>query len=388
MSVMISVDYIACQALDFVASGASKNDPESIILFYPQDDRYVISTNTGTFRRSMVIKTNGITQDTDTPPTCAIRAKALATMAKKVEEDTVMSVELSDEKVIISSGATSFKLDNLYDTTMIVDNHKSSTLEITLDAVDLVPALGRAQSVGSSSDVVLSASKDEKVFTVTSGDENMRSQEIYTAAPGDDFKHIVPVKNVKPINNSLMKKVELDDITIKSGQGFLEFIMTSEAGDTSALVNLSYTFPTVVGKSILSENPCDGDIDIVFSADKTILKSAVSYVSAATQGDTKVVLDASQGANYVTVKAEDADGAAQTTVINATIETPSVVTFPASLLLNALKAVTGSQATVGKLDDVDGETWLSVTPEFDESAESESDNSDIVVAVRGFDSSR
>lgn len=385
MSAMLSFDYIASQALAFVTSGAAKTDPESIIVFSPKGDHYEVSTNTGAFRRSMTIRVNGTTDDGASAPLCAVRAKPLLSMTKKVEEDTTLSIQLYDDKVSISSGATSFNLVNLYESTMLVGSALSSTLDITLDADDIVPALGRAQNVGSGSDVVLSASKEDNTFSVTSGDEEMRSQEIYTASPGDDFTYIVPARNVKAINESLMKKVEISDIKVKSGQGFLEFVMTSAVGDSSALVDMTYSFPTVVGQSIHSDNPCDGDITSVFTAEKSILKSAIGYVSAATQGDSRVMLDATNGANYVTVKAEDADGSAQTTVINATIDTPRFVVAPASLLLNALKAVTGKEAVVGILDDESEDNWLSITPVFDESAEQESDNSDIIIAVQGCD---
>lgn len=377
------MDYIASQTLKWVTKGSGKNDPESVIIFTPQSDgMYKIATNTGVNQRFMLVKVNGSSQDADTH-NCAVRAKALEKIADKVDEDTAMSIQLKEDKVILSSGATSFTLDNLYEATMIVPNDAPTALELTVDYDNLIPAISRAQNIGKSSDIVLGANKEENTITIVSGDEEMRSQETYTASPGDDFNFIIPSAHFKAISASSLKKIEPEDITIRSGHGLLEFDFSLSAGESTSVVSFSYIFPTLIGKNGLSDNPCENDIIPVFTIERSALSSAINYVSAATRGETIVILDASQGPNYVNIKVEDNDGYAQTTIVDASIDAPEVIVVSAELILKALKSITGDQAVIGTFDENDAPNWLSITPVFDEDAESESDNSDIVVAVKG-----
>lgn len=382
MSVMLSIDYIASQTLKWVTKGSEKNDPGSIILFEPQSDgTYSISTNTSPHKRVMFVTTNGTSSADGDNPFCAVRSKAVDKITDKVEEDTVLSIELKDDKVILSSGATSFKLDNLYDSTMIVHHEEDTHNEIRIDYAELIPAITRAQNIGNNSDIRLQAVKDENIIQISSGDDDIHSNEIFTASPGDDFTFIIPAAHLKAVNESAMKKIEPDDVTINSGHGLLEFVFTPLAGEATSVKKFHYVFPTFIGKSDMDDNLCDDDFSNGFIVDKRTLSSAVSFVSAATKGDSVVTLDATQGVNRVSVKVNDNDGSAQTTVVDAQIDNPIIITISSGLFLKALKAATGKQITVGLFDDDD---WVSITPVFNEDAESESSNSDIIIAARQY----
>lgn len=371
---MLSFDYESVAALKWVAAGAGKTDPESFIIFEPHDDAYKVTTNTSTSRRSLLVKIND--ESDDEPQPAAIRAKAIKSVADKVDDESSLSISITEGSINLASGATTMKLTNPYEEVM--DNTKFfSTLNIvTIEAYDVIEAASRAVSA-SSRGVIIMSSKDDD-FTITSGDENVRTQEILPATINNDFELKIPATELKPFKE--LSKIEiLDDLKIKQGTGLVEFTIHT-LGDEFDVKEITLVIPTHVGSTGLSENPCDEDIINGFKVAKKVLSASIKYISGAVRGESLVTLDAQKGNNFITVKVEDDEGSAKTTIIDADIDSNISLTAPASLINTGLRSATGKEVIIGKIS-LEENDWLSITPVFKEDAEDESQNSDIVIAI-------
>lgn len=372
---MLSFGYDDTQLLNWVASGATNNDPESFLLLEPYDNNYKITTNTGNQQRSLLVEIND--EDTD-HYYAAIRAKAVQSVAAKVDDESNLSITITEDKVSLASGATTMSLTNQYDNVMSINKHHKTDTIVSVDAYDVIDSAGRATSAAGKG-VVTFSNKDND-FTITSGSEDIRTQELFPADANDDFELVIPaehLKNIKPLG-----KIEvLDTITFRKGLGLttLTISISPEEG-YCAVSEVEYTIPTHIGSTGLIDNPCDEDVSTNCKIGKKELTSSIKYISGAVKGESEITLEAEKGNNFITVKVSDDDGSAKTTIIDANIDKSFKITTTSSLLLKGVKTVTGKEVILGSIETENNE-WLSIMPVFKEDAEDESENSDIIIAI-------
>ena len=390
MSALISIDYIAAQALQFVLGGAGKQDPESVILIEPVgDNEYKISTNTGATYRHVFVSTNGtvhtVDGDTagDTTPTCAIRATALTNAVKLIGEDEVLSMQLDDDTVRLSSGAVSFTMDNLYDDVMKVKNPQRTTTLVTAPGEMLISSLNRAKNTGDpSGDVAFVLSANDSTISVCGGDHIIRSKEtIGPVTITEDTTIHIPKRFIKEVKNDLVTKAGVDTVDIKSDLGVVELVMRFAAGDATSVTTCHYTFPQTVGESTLSaHDPCDEDNNAIFVADKKDIKSSVASVANVVRGGVPIEVSTSAANNQVTITATDGDGSAKTVVFNADVSQTSTLVVSPHTLLSSLNCVSKGQVEIGTLT-FEETPYMTITPLFDDKAEEDTTNPDMIVSL-------
>ena len=373
---MLSFGYDDTQLLQWVVGGSAKTDPESFILFEPYDDNnYKVSTNTSRQHRSLLVEVND--DDTDLYY-AAIRSGAVHSVASKVDDESNLSITITEDTVNLASGATTMKLTNNYDDVMDVTKQLQTDSIVSVESYEVIEAIGRAVSAAGKGVVTFSNKDDD--FTITSGTDDIRTQEIFPANTQEDFNLIVDGEHLKNIK-SLGKSEVLDTTTLRQGVGVSTLVINIKAEEGYCAVSeVHYTFPTHIGSTGLTDNPCDEDILAKCKIGKKELTSSIKYISGAVQGDSEVTLEAEKGNNFITVKVADDDGSAKTTIIDADIDNGFTITTKSSLLLKGVKTVTGKEVVLGEVD-TDNNTWITITPVFKEDADNESQNSDIVVAI-------
>lgn len=373
---MLSFGYDDTQLLNWVANGATNNDPESFLLLEPYDDNnYKITTNTGNQQRSLLVEIND--EDTDNYY-AAIRAKAVQSVVSKVDDESNLSITITEDKVSLASGATTMSLTNHYDNVMSINKHHKTDIIVSVDAYDVIDSTSRATSAAGKG--VITFSNKDNDFTITSGSENIRTQELFPANANDDFELILPaeyLKNIKPLG-----KIEvLDTITFKKGTGLINLVISiSPEEGYCAVSEIEYTIPTHIGSTGLVDNPCDEDVITNCKIGKKELTSSIKYISGAVKGESEITLEAEKGNNFITVKVSDDDGSAKTTIIDADIDNSFKITTTSSLLLKGVKTVTGKEVILGSIE-TENNNWLAVMPVFKEDADNDSQNSDIIIAL-------
>ena len=373
---MLSFGYDDTQLLNWVANGATNNDPESFLLLEPYDDNnYKITTNTGNQQRSLLVEIND--EETDNYY-AAIRAKAVQSVASKVDDESNLSITITEDKVSLASGATTMSLTNHYDNVMSINKHHKTDIIVSVDAYDVIDSTSRATSAAGKG--VITFSNKDNDFTITSGSENIRTQELFPANANDDFELILPaeyLKNIKPLG-----KIEvLDTITFKKGTGLINLVVSiSPEEGYCAVSEIEYTIPTHIGSTGLIDNPCDEDVTTNCKIGKKELTSSIKYISGAVKGESEITLEAEKGNNFITVKVSDDDGSAKTTIIDADIDNSFKITTTSSLLLKGVKTVTGKEVILGSIE-TENNNWLAVMPVFKEDADNDSQNSDIIIAL-------
>lgn len=373
---MLSFGYDDTQLLNWVANGATNNDPESFLLLEPYDDNnYKITTNTGNQQRSLLVEIND--EDTDNYY-AAIRAKAVQSVASKVDDESNLSITITEDKVSLASGATTMSLTNHYDNVMSINKNHKTDIIVSVDAYDVIDSTSRATSAAGKG--VITFSNKDNDFTITSGSENIRTQELFPANANDDFELILPaehLKNIKPLG-----KIEvLDTITFKKGTGLINLVISiSPEEGYCAVSEIEYTIPTHIGSTGLVDNPCDEDVITNCKIGKKELTSSIKYISGAVKGESEITLEAEKGNNFITVKVSDDDGSAKTTIIDADIDNSFKITTTSSQLLKGVKTVTGKEVILGSIE-TENNNWLAVMPVFKEDADNDSQNSDIIIAL-------
>lgn len=391
MSALISVDYTTAQFLSFVAQGAGRADPESIIFFEPTtDNEYKISTNTGASYRHVFVNTNGTVHTADgstagdTTPSCAIRAVPLQQAVKLVDEDNVLSIQLDDDTVKLSTGGVSFTLDNLYDDVMKVVHSHTTEQHVTVDGSVFISSVNRIKSIGESGgDIAFTLSQDDGTLSVSAGSDDIRGREIIgPVAVTEDYTITLPKAHIKALKNDLVKKAGVEDVTIKTGLGVSEFVLKCDPIVPTSTVSCHYVCPTTVGQSQLSDdNPCDSDPSALFTTDKKDVTGALSSVSSVVRQNKEVTVTATASNSQVTITAHDGDGTAKMVVFNADVDNDGEFTITPALLSASLAGVSKGQVEFGTAD-YKSHTYMMITPLFDESEEEDTNNPDMVIAAK------
>lgn len=372
----ISFDLDAAKALLFVAKGAAKTDHESVLfLDFSSDGTCRITTSDNSNNRSADFRV-----DDSVSRTYAIRAAALVSVASKVDDEQSMSLTARDNKIHVSCGATSASLTDLYE--VVVDSRlkvPSSPLT-TVEAYTSLSALSHAASAVNKNGKVILAD-DGNGMSIGSGSDDVYTQELLPATllgGTDEYRVSIYSGLVKPLKE--LGKIEtLDSVEINSGKGILEFLLPVHSEETS-LKEVSYTTPTVVSTVVPTGTPCDEDVDNILSVDSKTLKGAMDSISGVVSDSALITLDATQD-NRVVVKVADEESTGKNVIVDAVVYKKSLLTTTISSLKKALQTAGSGFIIVGCVNYKE-EEWVTISPEFDDEAESEADNSDIIVAIR------
>lgn len=374
----ISLDPLAAGALMWLASGAEKTDHGSVAFLDFTPGKVRISTNTVVGRSITLTREPG--DDDGTDVRVAVRAKALAGVAGKVEEGTSMGlrVDTANGRVHASCGATSVSLSDLSDHVLTVDTERDSTFLGSVDA-GVLGSLYRAYQVSGKGLVTISGRDDdgESVLTVGSGTDTVYTQEVLPYSQ-DPFRVLVQASELGHLRR-LLRLGGFTEVGIHQGTGLLDMSLTVDPEEGSALYSVDFILPTVVTTVPAAPSPCDGDIHTVFTMSIKNLRGALKPLVGVVSPEADLTLVAE--GSHVTARVSDADGNAKVVIMEAVVAREETVSVTFSHLLAALRSLSTSELTLGRVE-FDDLVWVSVSGLFDEAAEDSADaEADIIVAL-------
>lgn len=372
----ISLDPTAAGALLWLTGGAEKSDHGSVVLLDFIPGKVIIRTNTVVNRSITLARDPG----DDGEGRVAVRAKALAGVAGKVEEGASMGIRVDDStgRVHASCGATSVSLSDLSDHVMTVDTMSDATLAGTVDA-GLLGMLYRAYQVSGKDLVTISGRDDdgESVLTVGSGTDTVYTQEVLPYSQ-DPFRVLVRASELSHLRG-LTKLGVFTDAGVNLGTGMISLSLSVDSEEGSALHSVSFVLPTVVTTVPAAPSPCDGDIHTVFTMPIKTLRAALKPLSGVVPLDADLTL-AAEG-SHVTARVSDPDGNAKVVIMQAVVAREEKLSVTFAHLLSAMKSLSTPELTLGRVT-FDDRNWVSVSGLFDEASEdSEEAEADIIVAL-------
>lgn len=371
-----SLDQYSAKALAWVAAGADTSDHGSVLIMEPTEDGSVnIYTNVAHSKRGISVKE--ISSSANESHTGAVRAKALLGVASKVDDALSMSVTIKNDRVVISSGATSLSLENLYDSLSECSQDVRGSHVISVDAYDIINSLSSAgNSVSPKDPVYISSDGDD--FSIGSGSDSVFAKELIPATiNGDIFSIIITASSAKSLKK-LSKLVVLDTATLYSAKGLVRIEFPTPDEETS-MQKIYVYLPTIVSQSQISDNPCDEDINEVLTIPRKIIESSIKPIISAVSPQAVLTIDTTQD-NRVVLTATNPDGDAKTVVLDGNIHSQEKISAPIGVVVSSLAAVGTESVTLGTISHNEHE-WMSISSVFKEDAESESENNDIVVAL-------
>lgn len=378
----INIDQNSVHAMNFIVRGAGKSDHESVIFVDLDGTGKATITNADpVVQRKMAIS---VSDDSGEKRTYAFRAKSIESVLKKVDEDRSLSLGFKDDKIHIACGATSVSLKDL--APYVVDMRPSRKLYDTTstDAVFGLSAITSAAK-SASRDGIVAISDDGTGMTIGSGAGDIYTQEILLATmlTSDDKYYVRILGGFLGELNTLSKIEVLDRLIVKTGDGIVEFSFPFDgAQEETDMQSVSYRVPTLVTPLDPSTSPCDGDISPIFSIQKSMLKEALSSIRDVVVSKNSIVSIDSTQDNRLVVKVSDNESEGKTVIVeDVIINDKTVLTTSLATLVKAVSGVHNSLVNIGSVDHK-GDQWIALSAEFDDTVEDETDNSDMIIAVK------
>lgn len=375
-SVIISLDKTASTILSWVAGGASHSGHgEYLVIEQLSNGDVSISTNNPIGKREMVVtpESNDSTQHS----TYAVRAKAVAGIINKMGDDDSLGISLSPSSISFSCGNSSVQLNNMYERLFDVRGDHPDRLVTVADGY-LAATMHRLGS---------SISPNDLIYFSCDGNEltlNSHSGDVYT-------QELVPVSNiasagtqgfaltggiVKPAKK-IHDTLDVQDLSIYEGQGFVRFCFTQENGDVN-VSEVSLTCPCPVHSYEDLNTPCSGQIATeIMKVEKKHMRAGLSSVSGVVGDDAFVSID-STNEGRVVIKVSDVDGSAKTVIMEALTLTPVSIKVPLESLKTAIKGIGSKEIVFGTIV-YDDEKWMSVMPVFNEDDDNEQGDTTIAI---------
>lgn len=373
----LSLDHHAAQALSWVAAGAESTDHGSVLFIDVINDTTVyIYTNTGIAYRGMEVSVEDDGSGSE-QHSGVVRAKALAGIADKVEEGETMSIIVREDDVSVISGATSMTLDNLYSSTAENTEYRRGNRLITVEAGDFIRSIHSAGSSVLAKEVVRISADEDGDFSISSGSKGVHTKKFIPATAGDEFAIPLQASHTK-IFKKLEKFELIEDVTLYSGKGFVKVFFPVESSETT-MSGVYASLPTMVSLHEYGANPCDEDINGVLEIDKSLLNKVVKPLLSAVSLDAMLTVDTTQD-NRIVLSVHDDDGEGKVVIIDGKTLTKDTLTVPVGDFASALRNIPTKSLTVGRINFEESD-WVSLSPVFDEAAETEAQNDDIIIAV-------
>lgn len=380
----ISLTNNAAQAVKWVVASIPKGKAHSSLIVFESKGDGTVDIVSNTSPESYGVNVNAVTTSEDDYASGAITASSLTGILKKVKDEEHMSIAINDERVIVSVGNSSVDVENVYGKFYAQYPKVVGSELIHGEAEDMVAPISDAGKLaGKDNNVLLSANGED--FSIVTGSEDMFTKEILPVSVTDKDVFNLSIGGGFASALSKMGKIEgMGLVTIREAEGIAKLVIKvdseSDSENQKEINELWEYIPTSLYSDVDEESPCDEDSDPVILVEKNEFKRAMEPLYGAVSSNSFLEIDTTQPGKTI-LKASDKRGRAKTTLIECEVQSRVKVTASMDKVYTAVNSLSSGVVIVGTIEDSKGGNWISISKEFDDEVEDESQNTDIITAI-------